>query len=375
MIKLYGKKFDKKELLKHVGDISQIAEAKSYEFSDGMRKGVDAVDFRTGSGFNFTVLPRRGMDVSYAEYNGIPLSYRSCTGDVAPEFFEPEGLGWLRGFCGGLLTTCGLTYLGEPCKDGDEELGLHGRASYIPAKNICVDSKWEGNTYVMWVQGKIHEASFFGANICLTRRISAKLGGTKLRIEDIVENLGHEPIPHMFLYHINVGFPVLDENAEFISTSVNVLPRDEDAKKGVEKCMQDSRHWRLHYSKFQPPTPGFREQVFYHDMKADADNHVYVAVVNRSFNNGQGIGVYLRYHKTQFPKFIQWKMNGEGAYVVGMEPANCYVEGRAKERSQGTLQYIEAGGRRHYESEISVLTSNEQIDEVEKKIELVLNGN
>lgn len=363
MIKLYGKKYNRKELLKHIGDISQIASAKYYEFSDGMRKGVDAVDFRTGSGFNFTVLPGRGMDVSYAEYNGIPLCYRSWTGEVASEFFESEGLGWLRGFCGGLLTTCGLTYLGEPCKDGEDELGLHGRVSYIPAKNIWVDSKWEGNTYLMWVQGKVHEAEFFGANVCLTRRIYAKLGSTKLRIEDIVENLGHEPIPHMFLYHINVGFPVLDENAEFISTSVNVRPRDDEAEKALEQ-----------YSKFQPPTPGFKEQVFYHDMKADADNHVYTAVINRSFNDGQGIGVYLRYHKTQFPKFIQWKMTGKGVYVVGMEPANCWVEGRAKERDRGTLQYIEPGGRRHYESEISVLTSNEQIDELEQKIGLVVKG-
>lgn len=361
MIKLYGKEFDRKELLKHVGDISQIAGVKYYELSDGMQKGVDAVDFRTGSGFNFTLLPGRGMDISYAEYNGIPLSYRSWTGNVAPEFFEPEGEGWLRGFYGGLLTTCGLTYAGAPCKDEEEELGLHGRASYIPAKNIWIDSKWEGNTYEMWAQGKVHEAAFFGANVMLTRRIYTKLGSAKLRIEDIVENMGHEPVPHMFLYHINVGFPVLDENAEFISTSVNVLPRDEEAEKGVEN-----------YSTFQPPTPGFKEQVFYHDMKADDNNHVYLAVVNRDFNNGQGIGVYLRYHKTQFPKFTQWKMNGEGAYVVGLEPANCWVEGRAKERERGTLQYIEAGGRRHYESEISVLTSNDEIDKLEHKIEEVM---
>jgi len=361
VIKLYGREYDKKELLKHVGDISQIAGVKYYEFSDGMQKGVDAVDFRTGSGFNFTVLLRRGMDISYAEYKGIPLSYRSWTGDVAPEFFEPEGLGWLRGFYGGLLTTCGLTYVGAPCKDGEDELGLHGRLSYIPAKNIFIDSKWEGNTYLMWAQGKVHEAAFFGTNVCLTRRISAKLDSAKLRIEDIVENLGHEPTPHMFLYHINVGFPVLDENAEFISTSVNVLPRDEEAEKGIEQ-----------HSKFQPPTQGFKEQVFYHDMKADTDNHVYVAIINRAFNNGGGIGVYLRYHKTQFPKFIQWKMNGEGAYVVGMEPANCWVEGRAKERERGTLQYIEAGERRHYETEISVLTSNEEINELERKIKEVL---
>jgi len=361
VINLYGKEYDRKGLLKHIGDISQIAGTKYYEFSDGMQKGVEAVDFRTGTGFNFTVLPRRGMDISYAEYNGIPLSYRTWTGNVAPEFFEPEGFGWLRGFYGGLLTTCGLTYLGEPCKDGDKELGLHGRVSYIPAQNVYIDSKWEGNTYLMWAQGKVREAEFFGANVCLTRRIYAKLGSNKLRIEDIVENLGHEPVPHMFLYHINIGFPILDENAEFISTSANVSPRDEEAEKGIQQ-----------YSRFQSPSPKFKEQVFYHEMKADPDNHVYAAMVNRPFNKGQGLGIYVRYHKTQFTKFIQWKMNGEGSYVVGMEPANCLVEGRARECELGSLHHIEPGGRKHYETEIGVLISNQEIDEIEQKIKDIL---
>ena len=61
-------------------------------------------------------------------------------------------------------------------------------------------------------------------------------------------------------------------------------------------------------------------------------------------------------------------MCGEGTYVMGLEPSNCGVEGRAKERERGTLQYIEPGGRRHYEVEIGVLTSNEEIDEFQEKI-------
>ena len=61
-------------------------------------------------------------------------------------------------------------------------------------------------------------------------------------------------------------------------------------------------------------------------------------------------------------------MCGEGTYVFGLEPSNCGVEGRAKERERGSLQYIEPGGRRHYEVEIGVLTSNAEIDELQEKI-------
>jgi len=378
VIHLYGKTYNKAELLRRVGDISQIASVKLYELSAGNEKGVEAVDFRTGSGLNFTVLPGRGMDISFAEYNGIPLCWRSSTGDVASSYFEPFGAGWLRGFYGGLLTTCGMTYVGAPPAepnvgakqkersspllmrflDEGEEYGPHGRVSYIPAKNVWVDSRWEGNEYIMWVQGKVRETSLFGVNLSLTRRVITKLGSTKIRVEDLIDNLGYETAPFMYLYHINGGFPSVDGETEMISTSLNAIPRDEDAAPGLEER-----------SRFQAPTAGFKEQVFYHEMGCDEKNHAYAALVNRQFNNGQGFGFFVRYHKDQLPKFIQWKMNGEGTYVVGMEPANCWVEGRKRERERGTLQYIEPGGRKHFEMEIGVLRSNEEIEELKEKIE------
>ena len=70
----------------------------------------------------------------------------------------------------------------------------------------------------------------------------------------------------------------------------------------------------------------------------------------------------------QRTSFIQWKMMDERGYVVGLEPANCWVDGRKKERQRGTLDYLEPGGRRHYEIEIGVLTSNREIDEFSSKV-------
>ena len=169
MIKLHGATYDKRQLLRHIGDISQIAGIKQYQLTEGNESGVNGVDFRTGSGLNFTVLPDRGLDISYAEYNGLPLCWRSGTGDVAPAYYEPQGFGWLRGFSGGLLTTCGMTHVGEPDENGSH--GLHGRVSHIPAKNVWVDSRWEGNRYMLWAQGKVTETAALGENVCRTRRV------------------------------------------------------------------------------------------------------------------------------------------------------------------------------------------------------------
>lgn len=353
-MELYGRKLTKRELLKRVGDISQVGGVRRYCLSDGNEKGVEAVDFRTGTGFNFTVLPGRGMDISYAEYQGKPICWRSMTGEIGPAYFEPEGLGWLRSFFGGLLTTGGLTYAGPPCTDEGEELGLHGRISNIPAKNVLTDGEWDGDDYVIWVRGKVREARVYGENIQLTRKIRTKLGETKLHIEDEVENLGFEKSPHMILYHINGGFPVIENGSRLISPTIDVEPTNEDSVPGLKQ-----------FYKFQAPTHGFKEECFYHRMSAGKDGYVHVALINKEGN----FGFYIKYKIKQLPEFIQWKMNNEGVYAVGIEPANSRIEGgRSGLRKKRALQFLAPGEKRRYEVEIGVLSSRKEIAGIEEKI-------
>jgi len=58
-------------------------------------------------------------------------------------------------------------------------------------------------------------------------------------------------------------------------------------------------------------------------------------------------------------------MANQGTYVVGLEPANCWVEGRAKERERG-LQFLKPGETREYHLEIGVLSSREEISQLEQ---------
>ena len=112
MTEIFNGKYTRNELMKRVGSVNQLGGIKRYELSEGMEKGVEVIEFRTGSGLTFRALPGRGMDISLAEFKGAPLAWLSHTGEKAPEHFAPDGLGWLRSFFGGLLTTCGLTYMG-----------------------------------------------------------------------------------------------------------------------------------------------------------------------------------------------------------------------------------------------------------------------
>ena len=61
-------------------------------------------------------------------------------------------------------------------------------------------------------------------------------------------------------------------------------------------------------------------------------------------------------------------MNGEGVYVVGMEPATNLAGGRSVERKEGRLIFLEPGESRFYNLEIGVLSTREEITEFEDKV-------
>jgi len=354
---LFGKEWSRKEIEERAGDMSQLGGMRLHELGDGPGRGVRAVDVRTGSGFEFTVLLDRGMDISQAACCGRSLCWRSATGDVAPTFYHPQGLEWLYGFCGGLLATCGMTYLGAPCEDEGQSLGLHGRASNIPAREVALDSEWTSDDdYVMSVTGKVVEASVFGPLVCLTRTVYAFLGEDRLMIHDEVQNIGHAPAPHMMLYHINTGFPALDEGSQLLIPSLTVTPRDEDAE-----------HGKAQFGRFDAPTPGYKEKVYCHDL-AHKNGQTCVAIVNRKCDGGRGFGVYVRFNKKQLPILVEWKMMGQDVYTAGLEPSTSRTEGRAKERAAGLLKFLEPGETREYDLEIGALVGRSDIADFAREV-------
>jgi hypothetical protein len=357
MAQLYGSRYGKAALLAHVGDISQVARIKPYRLVEGLEDGVLALDVTTGSGLEYTVLPGRGMDISSASYNGRSLAWRSATTDTHPAYFDHEGetgRGWLRGFYGGLIVTCGLTWAGANATEDGQLYGLHGRISNLPATNVSWDGAWDGDDYVLTVRGKMRQATVFGENLQMTRTIVSRLGEKHLFLHDVVENLGAKRTEHMMLYHINIGFPVVNDSARLLAPTLSATPRDAEAIKGQDR-----------FARFQTPEAGFQEQVYFHEFARSNDGKVTTAIVDETtpFADGSapGIGVYCTYSPSELPRFIEWKMMDSGTYVVGMEPANCMVMGRPHDRAEGTLQFLEPGEVREYHMEIGVLAGPDEI--------------
>ena len=231
------------------------------------------------------------MDIAWADYKGIALSFISKTGIVSPAYCEPAGNGFLRSFHAGLLTTCGLTSMGAACEDEGKALGLHGRASNIPAEDVCVSNEWDADDFIMKIRGRVRESVVFGENITLTREIKANLGENKLTISDIVENCGFERQPLMLLYHFNFGYPLLDSRTKLILPEGTVKARDEAAEKGIGS-----------FDEFSEPIHGYAEQVFYHDLITKDDGKVTTILFNEDLCIS-GLGAYIKYNKKQLPYF------------------------------------------------------------------------
>ncbi|MEI6158107.1 MAG: DUF4432 family protein, partial [Atribacterota bacterium] len=60
------------------------------------------------------------------------------------------------------------------------------------------------------------------------------------------------------------------------------------------------------------------------------------------------------------------KMLGESEYVLGMEPGNCYPEGRSKEREAGRLVTLKPGESRKMVLELGILEGEKELDQFKK---------
>ena len=348
-MQLYGRHVNKEDLSRRVGQMSQVAGARACQLSSGPARGVEAIDVKTGTGFEFTALPGRALDIAWASYKGAPVGYISKSGVVAASHFVENGAeGFLRNFFAGLMTTGGLSNIGPPCQDGDESFGLHGRVSNIPAEDVGISQGWQGDDYTIRLAGTVRQARTFGECLVLHREITTQLGSNALVVRDIVENAGARPEPMMLLYHCNFGYPMVSADSRIHTSGGTVEPREGTPPQAV------ADHDRL-----GEPQAGYVEQCFYHHLEARS-GRAFVAI----FNERLGIGGYVRYRVQTLPEFVQWKMLGEQEYVVGLEPSTHRLNGRAELRRQGQLAPLAVGERRTFEVEIGVVDGQAALDEL-----------
>lgn len=322
------------ELHRRTGAMHQLARVESLVHADGPARGSRLIRMVSAGGLEVDVHPDRSLDLGLARFRGIPLTWLSATGIPAPGLAEDDGNRWLRTFGGGLLATCGLDAFGPASVDEGIEYGLHGRVGRIPATVRTA----EVTASELVVRGEVRQVEVFGTDLLLTRALRMPIDGSRLEVVDTVTNMGFEAAGHMVLYHLNFGWPLIDENVVIDIPARSVVPVNAAAH-------GDPEGWRA----FEAPRHAAEEQVYQHDFTKHGTG---TAVVD---NAALGVRVELSFDTGTLPALMQWRLPAEGNYVLGLEPANTlHLGGRASARAAKLLPSLLPGASVEHRVELRV---------------------
>ena len=262
-----------------------------------------AIDVRALGGIELRIHPQRGLDVGAAWFRGTPLAWIGPAGEGGG-----EAAAWRDAWGGGLVTTCGLDNVGAP-SDG---IGLHGTYTFLAARNVTSERSL---SHVV-VRGTVDDPR----GVRVKRTIRSISGSGRVELLDRATNTSDRPLEAPLLYHVNLGWPLWDAGARVETDATEVQPRDENAA---------THDWGT-----APPEPAaLPERVWEHLGATRA------AVVNERL----GLRVAI---ESDLPRLWQWVDPAPAVYALGIEPANCSVLGRAHDRSEGRLPFLEPGEER-----------------------------
>lgn len=371
MVKINGMNLTREQLEARTGSNSQFAGVRLMTLEDGLERGIRLLEFRSGTGLRFTVLVDRAMDIGDCEWAGYSIGWHSPSGFRHPGLHEYEGeggLAWLRSFSG-LMVTCGLdhilfmydapadNYVYSPRQKVKQS--IHGRVGTIPARLTGYGERWENDRCILWCEGVVTQGTVFGEHLELHRKIEIEVGTNEIQLSDRVVNRGFYKTPHMLCYHINLGYPVVDEGARYLAPINDVLWA---AHEGENYQKQG-----VGYKTLPKPQLQFHEQVWQHEMVAGSDGEVPVALVNDRLE----FGFEVTTKKHQFPCMFEWQNLQSGQYAVGIEPSTNHVLGQEGARERDELIWLEHGEERKYETKFRVLTNAKEIAETEKRISAI----
>ena len=273
-----------------VSNIQQIASVRRYTLTGGIEDGLKVIDCDNGN-IRFLLNESKALDIMQVYHQGTNISFISKNGFVNRE------IPFLNRFEGGMLYTCGLDSIGA--REGYE---FHGSLHNKPAQIVRTECNDKG----IVVEAILRRTSLFGVNLLLKRKISTELGGDSITLEDTLINAGYQDAPYCLLYHINIGYPMLDE-----TTKWQVALRDCRARTAWAKENEKSMFT------MQSPTPMQEETCYF--LQLEKPNVIV-------WNEKLGKSFTLSYSGETLPCFIEWKSVASGDYALGLEPCTTELD-------------------------------------------------
>lgn len=317
----------------YIGHDSQTGGIEEHRLIGGKGDGMRLIEVNNGKGLGLTITPDRAGDISRLWFKGINMSYLSPCGYVAPAYYESTGSNWLKSFTAGYLTTCGLSAVGSPCVDEEEELPLHGTIANQPAEYTY----WDETEEELRIHVLVKDEVIFGRKLRLNREIKVSKTENVFYICDTIENTGDKTEPLEILYHMNMGYPLLDEDSIVTIHAAEVRARDAHAEADIANWMR-----------MEKPQAGYQERCYYHRF---ADENGKASI----FQPKLGIGLEIRFDAKELDGFVEWKMMGVRDYVLGLECGNCYPDGRNVMRKTGMLKFLKPGAKKSYQIKVKMV--------------------
>ena len=273
-----------------ISNFGQVASLRRYTLTEGRGKGLDVLDCDNGK-IRFLLNVSKACDIMQLYHEGQNMSFVSKNG------FTKRETHFLNRFEGGMLYTCGLDSVG-----GREGYELHGSVHNIPAEIIRAQCDENG----IVVEAIIRDTALFGKNLVLKRKISSDIGVDSVTLEDKLVNEGYKDEEYCLLYHINVGYPMLDDGAKIVADVENYTPRTAWAKQneGAMCAMSAS-------------VPNQEETCYFLTLKKPE-----ITLINEKI----GKKFTVSYSDDTLPHFVEWKSMASGDYALGLEPCTTELD-------------------------------------------------
>lgn len=285
-----------------ISNFAQRAYIRRYTFSEGKEAGLKITEIDNGV-LRFLLNESKALDMPQLWHRGENISFISKNGLSA--LSAPFG----RRFEGGMLYTCGLDSVGE--RAGYE---LHGTLHNLPAKIVSTVC----NEQEISVTAEIEDTEMFKKNLLLRRTVKTQAGSSRVFVEDTLFNRGFRTENYCLLYHVNLSYPMLDENSRLTAEEETVVPRNDWALKRMEDrliftgAVDDNEEERCYFIRHKTPCVKLR-------------------------NPNTRKEFCLRYSQKSLPCFVQWCSGSSGDYALGLEPATTFLDDKF------CMQTLEAG--------------------------------
>ena len=272
-----------------ISNYMQVASLRRYHLMGGSQDGLEVIDCDNGK-LRFLINVSKACDVMQVYHEGQNVSFISKNG------FTKREIAFLNRFEGGMVYTCGLDNAGR--REGYE---MHGTFHNTPAEILRAECNEGG----IVIEALIRNSALFGQNLVMKRRITSAIGGDHLVLEDTLCNEGYSDAEYGLLYHVNVGYPMLDEGARILIDAADCY--------ACTPFATDTADARYAISDAIPEEPECCYYLTVNAPKATLEN----PRIGKAFT--------LSYSGDTLPCFLEWKSMASGDYALGLEPCTTRI--------------------------------------------------